>query len=81
VQISYSRSAQKALIKCNKRSLILDKLEQLAANPDMLKNNVAQLKGRDEMRLRVQDWRAIFLIADDVIQVREIAPRSSVYED
>jgi mRNA-degrading endonuclease RelE of RelBE toxin-antitoxin system len=81
VQIIYSREAQKALARSNKRALILDKLEQLAANPGAMKNNITQLRGREEMRLRVQDWRIIFLMMDDTIKVREIAPRSSVYED
>jgi mRNA-degrading endonuclease RelE of RelBE toxin-antitoxin system len=81
VQIIYSREAQKALARSNKRALILDKLEQLAANPGAMKNNITQLRGREEMRLRVQDWRIIFLMMDDAIKVREIAPRSSVYED
>jgi mRNA interferase RelE/StbE len=81
VQIIYSREAQKALARSNKRALILNKLEQLAANPGAMKNNITQLRGREEMRLRVQDWRIIFLMMDDTIKVREIAPRSSVYED
>jgi mRNA-degrading endonuclease RelE of RelBE toxin-antitoxin system len=81
MKIVYSKDAQRALIKSNKRALILGKLEQLATNPELLKNNLTQLKGRDEMRLRVQDWRIIFLIADDMIKVRDIAPRSTVYED
>jgi mRNA-degrading endonuclease RelE of RelBE toxin-antitoxin system len=81
VQIIYSRHAQKALAKSDKRALIMDKLELLATNPEMLKNNITQLKGREEMRLRVQNWRIIFLIVDDTVKVREIAPRSSVYED
>lgn len=33
------------------------------------------------MRLRVQDWRIIFLVTEETILIRDIAPRSSVYED
>ena len=81
MKIIFSLDAQKALLKSNKRVLILSKLRQLAANPNELGNNVTKLKGRDEMRLRVQDWRVIFLLSDNVIMIRDIAPRSSVYED
>ncbi len=81
MQIIYLRVAQKALARSNKRALIVNKLEQLAHNPDAMKNNITQLKGREEMRLRVQNWRIIFIINDDTITVQEIAPRSSVYED
>lgn len=81
MQIIYSRVAQKALARSNKRALIVNKLEQLADNSDAMKNNITQLKGREEMRLRVQNWRIIFMINDGTITVQEIAPRSSVYED
>lgn len=80
MEIRYSRTAQKALLRSNKRQLIRDKIAQLADNFAGSANNVTQLQGRDEWRLRVQDWRVIFVIENDVIFIREIGPRGSAYE-
>ncbi len=81
MEISYSKDARKALLKSNKRELLIQKIELFASNPDVLRNNVKQLTGREEMRLRVQDWRVLFLINDGVMIIREINPRSAAYED
>jgi mRNA-degrading endonuclease RelE of RelBE toxin-antitoxin system len=81
MEVRYSKEARKALLKSNKRDLLIQKIELLASDPDAIRNNVKQLTGRDEMRLRVQDWRILFLIQDGIILIREIGHRSSVYED
>ena len=80
-QIQYTRSALKALrcMPANVAGLIVAKIEQYAAEPNALANNVAALKGRSGIRLRVGDWRVIM---DDgvVLAVLEIGPRGGVYE-
>jgi mRNA-degrading endonuclease RelE of RelBE toxin-antitoxin system len=81
VKIVFTREAQKSLVKSNKRALILEKIGLLISNPAALKNNVKQLKGREEQRLRVQDWRVIFLQVEDMIIIKDVAPRSSAYEE
>lgn len=81
MRIVFSRTAQQALVRSNKRGLLLEKIAQLASRPETLANNVTQLRGRDECRLRVQDWRVIFIRQDDELMIRDIAPRASVYED
>ena len=81
MDISYSKEARKALLKSIKRELLIQKIELFASNPDVMQNNVKQLTGREEMRLRIQDWRVLFLIRDSVMIVREINPRSAAYED
>ena len=81
MDIRYSKAAQQALVRSNKRRILLDKIALLASNPAALDNNVTRLKGRQESRLRVQDWRVIFVIEGDTLMVREISPRSSAYED
>lgn len=81
MEISYSKDARRALLKSNKCELLIQKIELFARSPDALQNNVKQLPGRDEMRLRVQNWRALFLIYDGVMIIREINPRSAAYED
>lgn len=81
MEIVYSKAARQALLRSNKRKLFLEKIEQLANQPESLANNVTQLQGREEWRLRVQDWRVIFLRQGDSLLIRDIAPRASIYED
>ena len=61
--------------------LIRSKIEQYAAAPASLANNVKKLQGRDGYRLRVGDWRVIFDQDDVVLDVLQIGPRGSIYED
>jgi mRNA interferase RelE/StbE len=81
VEIRFSKSAARTLIRSNKRSLIREKITELSREPLALAANVKRLKGRAEYRLRVQDWRVIFRIEDDVLWIDDIAPRSRVYEE
>ena len=80
MRISFSKSARQALLRSNKRKLILEKIALLAIDQEALGKNVTQLRGRGECRMRVQDWRVIFLRNDDELLIREIATRGSVYE-
>ncbi len=79
MEIYYSLSAQRALRRSDKRVVIRQKIEQLATDPASLAANVKKLQGRDESRLRVQDWRVIFRIEGEVLQVDDIGPRGSIY--
>lgn len=81
MEIVYSKAARQALLRSNKRKLLLEKIAQLAAQPEALSNNVTPLQGREESRLRVQDWRVIFIRQNDRLLIRDIAPRASIYED
>jgi mRNA interferase RelE/StbE len=69
-----------ALLRCNKRQLVRAKIDAYAEDPLALSQNVTKLQGRDEYRLRVQDWRIVFRLDDDVMFIDDIAPRGSVYE-
>ena len=69
----------KTLIRSDKRALLRQKIDELAAEPLALAANVKKLHGRPEYRLRVQDWRIIFRIEDDVLLIDDVAPRGSVY--
>jgi mRNA interferase RelE/StbE len=81
VQIRFSKSALRALARSNKRQLIREKIDDLGRDPLSVSANVIRLQGRPEYRLRVQDWRIIFRIEDQILWIDDIAPRGSAYED
>ena len=70
----------RALLRSNKRTLIREKIGELAADPLSQSANVKRLQGRPEYRLRVQDWRVIFRIEGGVLWIDDIAPRGSAYQ-
>jgi mRNA interferase RelE/StbE len=82
-EIAYSRDAIRTLgrLPANVARLIRSKIEQYAADPIALSNNVKTLKGEPGyLRLRVGDWRVIFSETGEVIAVIKIAPRGAAYE-
>lgn len=82
LKIEIERAALKSLLRlpANVGDLIESKIEQLADNPDSLKNNVTKLIGTRESRLRVGDWRVIFRIDGDTLLIIKIAPRGGAYD-
>lgn len=70
----------RALLRSNKRRLIRQKIDELAAEPLSLSANVKRLQGRTEYRLRVQDWRVIFRVDGSIPWIDDIAPRGSAFE-
>jgi mRNA interferase RelE/StbE len=81
VEVRYSKKALKALLRSNKRVLIKRKIDELAVNGIQDNPNVIRLVGRDEYRLRVQDWRVIFCIDGSILAIEHVAPRGSAYEE
>ncbi|MBN9505913.1 MAG: type II toxin-antitoxin system RelE/ParE family toxin [Altererythrobacter sp.] len=81
-RIAYTRSALKVLrrMPANTAKVIVSKVEQYAADPPSLANNVTALKGRAGIRLRVGDWRVIMDDDGAVLAVLEIGPRGGIYE-
>lgn len=80
MELRFSKTAAKSLLRSNKRVLIRQKIDELARDPDAAIANVRRLQGRDEFRLRVQDWRVIFRIDAETLWIEDIAPRGSAYE-
>jgi mRNA interferase RelE/StbE len=80
MEVRFSKSAMKALLRSDKRTLIRSKIDELAAEPLSQSANVKKLQGRPEYRLRIQNWRVIFRIENDILWVDDISPRSSAYE-
>lgn len=80
MEVRFSRTAARVLLRSNKAALIRRKIGELAADPSSQGANVKRLQGRPEHRLRIQDWRVIFRIEDDVLWIDDIGPRGSIYE-
>lgn len=59
---------------------IVAKLQAYAESPAAQANNVKALTGTNEIRLRIGDYRAIFVETETEIIVVRIGPRGSVYE-
>ena len=84
MEIRYTKAAAKALTKMptNEARLIRGKIRQYAADPASLANNVRKLQDReDAYRLRVGDWRVIFSQDGVILDVLNVRPRGSAYED
>jgi len=81
--IEYSKAARRALkaMSRNSAAQIMEKIELLAANPAAPNNNVRKLTNHPGYRLRVGDWRVIYLLREQamVIAIVRIAPRGEVY--
>lgn len=82
-QVTFTRDAEKTLrrMPANSAQRIRSKIEQYAADPASLANNVKALAGgHGHFRLRVGDWRIIFREDGTVIAIIRIAPRGGAYE-
>lgn len=77
------READRGLrrLPANVERLIRAKIEQLAADPRALANNVKALKGGESrMRLRIGDWRVIYRVEEDRLVVLDVGPRGGIYD-
>ena len=81
-RIVLEREAAKRLERLPAKTgdLIIAKIEQLAENPDSLRNNVTKLVGSKQSRLRIGDWRVLFFVDGEILVVSRIAPRGGAYD-
>jgi len=78
--IEYGRDAAKALRKhTTMAARIRAAIEAYAADNQAHANNVTLLVGVDAKRLRVGDFRVIFIETETTITITKIAPRGEVY--
>jgi mRNA interferase RelE/StbE len=77
--VSYTTSATRQLRKlpAEIRERIIDKLRRYAESGA---GDVKALSGQPGARLRIGDYRVIFVEAVDVISVRAVGHRSDIYE-
>ena len=80
--VRFTKAAIRALRSMPKQNalLIRAKIDQCAADPESLANNVKRLQGRPGFRLRVGDYRVIFTDDGVVLDVLAIGHRREVYE-
>ena len=79
--ILYTKTALRSLqTHRNRARQIRAKIEQYAASPAALANNVIQLTGSRAKRLRVGDFRVLFTEDETTIVVLDVGPRGEIYE-
>ena len=57
---------------------IFKKVDELLENP--FSKDIKRLKGRDDFRLRVGDYRIIFAIEQKTIQILKVGHRKNIYD-
>ncbi len=82
--LKYRRQARNYLARLPRKakSAIVDQLHQLAADPDDLTLDVDVLQGKKGYRLRVGQYRVLYMREDNqlIIEVVKIRPRGDVYK-
>ena len=82
-RIEYSKQSIRTLrrMPANMAALIRSKIDAVAQNPSAAQG-VKKLLGCDEYRLRVGDWRVLYLLEGHRLRVlvTEIGPRGGLYQ-
>lgn len=80
MKVQYASRATKEMKRIGPAGLRIEaKINQYAADPPSLRNNVKALKGSKSYRLRVGDHRVIFEIEDDTMVVLSVRTRGEAY--
>lgn len=80
MNISWDEKALEKLEKLDKhvQQRIIKKIEYLAENFTF--HNIKKLKGLEEYRFRVGDYRIIFILREDQIVILNLGHRKNIYE-
>jgi mRNA interferase RelE/StbE len=82
-RIEYSKQSIRALrrMSANMAALIRSKIEGVAQDP-LGAQGVKKLSGREGYRLRVGDWRVLYLLDGQRLRVlvTEVGPRGGIYQ-
>ncbi len=76
---SFAKSLSQLPVNWQKR--IVEKIKEVAVDPYGKHNNVTKLQGRDGYRLRIGDWRVIYELHDDRLELwaLRVGARGEVY--
>jgi mRNA interferase RelE/StbE len=77
--ISFAKALSRLPMNWQKR--IVGKIKEVAANPYARHNNVTKLQGRDGYRLRIGNWRIIYELHNDELELwaLEVGARGGIY--
>ncbi len=82
-RVEYGRGAVKSLksVSAGTRDLIMGKVDALAEDPFALNPNVRKLLGRPEYRLRVGNWRVLYILRHNtlIFCVLKVGTRGGFY--
>ncbi len=79
--VRYSAEALKNLRRHgNMAARIRRAIEEYAADPAAHANNVTRLVGSIFSRMRIGDFRAVFMETETAIEVERIGPRGDIYD-
>jgi mRNA interferase RelE/StbE len=79
--VTYTRVALRSLqAHSNRARQIRAKIDQYAADPASLANNVIQLTGSTAKRLRIASFRVLFTETETTIIILDVGPRGDIYE-
>ena len=81
MQVILSKTAEKYFERLNEPTLsrIYNALAALGEEPPQ--GDIKKLEGREEYRLRIGNYRALFKIEPDKILITAIAPRGQIYKE
>ena len=76
---SFAKALSRLPVNLQKR--IVAKIKEVATDPYARHSNVTKLQGRDGYRLRVGDWRVIYELHDDRLELwaLEVGARGGIY--
>lgn len=78
-----TKTFARALLRlpANWQKRILMKVKEVAADPYARNNNVTRLQGRDGYRLKIGNWRVIYELHDDRLElwVLDVGARGGIY--
>jgi mRNA interferase RelE/StbE len=76
---SFAKALSRLPVNWQKR--IVEKIKEVATDPYAKHNNVSKLQGRAGYRLRVGDWRVIYELHDDHLELwaLEVGARGGIY--
>jgi mRNA interferase RelE/StbE len=76
---SFAKSLARLPVNWQKR--VVGKIREVAIDPYAKHNNVTKLQGRNGYRLRVGDWRVIYELHDERLELwaLEVGARGGIY--